>query len=274
METLTATKKATQNGLESLRLLDIPVQKQPIFNQNGVVIPGFIGVTRTDTAKTLAIVSDRYELVGHKAALDPILDKMHNEGWKVSKTSVEKFGAKAYVELIDESLSFEVKTRQVGDIVNARLTLQSTLDGTSKIRATYGLWRLRCTNGLSAPSKESIGFAGRHNANIYEALESFGSKSENYRQMFLGCNETFNSLANTVVDKDVARKLVEQLVGQRRTDQVLGYWIAGKGQDGTPSAWALYNGITEYLTHDFKGGVALSTARTDAALQEVLKLVK
>lgn len=274
METLLVPKKASQNGLESLRLLDIPVQKQCIFNQDGNVIPGFIGITRTDTAKTLAIVSDRYELVGHKAALDPILDKMQTEGWKVAKTIIERSGAKAYVELIDESLSFEVKTRQVGDIVNARLILQSTLDGTSKIRATYGLWRLRCLNGLSAPSNESVGFAGRHSSNIYEALEGFGSKSENYRQMFLGCRETFDSLANTLVDKDIARKLVEQLIGQRKTDQVLGYWISGKGQDGTPSAWALYNGITEYLTHDFKGGVAISTARTDSALRELRKLVK
>ena len=274
METLLAPKKVSKSGLESLSLLDIPVQKEYIFNQDGNVIPGFVGITRTDNAKTLAIVSDRYELVGHKEALDPILNKMNSEGWKVSKTSIERFGAKAYVELIDESLSFEVKTRQVGDIVNARLVLQSTLDGTSKIRATYGLWRLRCLNGLSAPSNESIGFAGRHNSSIYGELEAFGSKSENYRQMFLGCRETFNSLANTLVDKDIARKLVEQLIGQRKTDQVLGYWIYGKGQDGTPSAWALYNGITEYLTHDFKGGVALSTARTDAALQELLKLVK
>lgn len=277
METLIVPnlqKKVVQSGLDSLNLLNIPVEKRPIFNQFGKEIPGFIGVTRTDTDKTLAIVSDRYELVGHKAALDPILDKMHNEGWKVSKTIVEKFGAKAYVELIDETLAFEVKTKQVGDIVNARLILQSTLDGTSKIRATYGLWRLRCTNGLAAPSGESVGFAGRHNANIYDALESFGSKSENYRQMFLGCNETFNTLANTLVDKEVARKVVESIVGQRKVDDVLHYWIAGRGQDGTPSAWALYNGLTEYLTHDFKGGVAISTARTDAALAEVLKLTK
>ncbi len=139
----------------------------------------------------------------------------------------------------------------------------------------YGLfWRLRCTNGLAAPSGEEIGFAGRHNSNIYEALDAFGSKSENYRRMFLDCNETFNSLANTVVDADTARKLVEQLVGQRKTEQVLGYWIAGRGQDGTPSAWALYNGVTEYFTHDFKGGVAISTARSDAALKEILKIVK
>ena len=276
METLLAPhqKKAVVAGIESLNLLDIPVEKRPIFNQFGKEIPGFIGVTRTDTDKTLAIVSDRYELVGHKAALDPILNKMHDEGWKVSKTTVERYGAKAYVELIDETLGFEVKTKKVGDIVNARLTLMSTLDGTSKIRATYGLWRLHCTNGLSAPSKEALGFAGRHNSNIYEALEAFGSKSENYRQMFLGCNETFNTLANTLVDKETARKVVESVVGQRRVDDILHYWIAGRGQDGTPSAWALYNGITEYFTHDFKGGVALSTARTDAALQEVLKLAK
>ncbi len=128
-------KKEIENGTASLRLLDIPAEKRPIFNQHGEEIPGFVGVTRTDTDKTLAIVSDRYELVGHKAALDPIIGKMHEEGWKVSKTTVERFGARAYVELIDETLGFEVKTRQVGDIVNARLILQSTLDGTGKIRA-------------------------------------------------------------------------------------------------------------------------------------------
>lgn len=267
-------KKAVKSGLESLNLLDIPVEKRPIFNQFGKEIPGFIGVTRTDTDKTLAIVSDRYELVSHKAALDPILDKMHGEGWKVARTTVEKYGAKAYVELIDETLGFEVKTRKVGDIVNARLTLQSTLDGTSKIRATYGLYRLRCLNGLAAPTSEAVGFAGRHNADIYQQLEAFGSKSENYRQMFLGCNETFNTLANTLVDAETARKVVESVIGQRRVDDVLHMWINGRGQEGDKTAWALYNGITEYFTHDFKGGVALSTSRSEAALQEILKLAK
>lgn len=256
----------TITNSESLDVLDFPVQAQDLYRDGYVKLEGFKTIVRTDTGKALGIMRKNYQLVTHRQALTPIVEKLTGEGWNVNKVGVEMSGSRAFVELLNKN---ELKPVKVGDLVGKRVTLLNSYDGTTSIRAEIGTFRLVCLNGMVRPSGDGMTQSLKHTSAVFEKLENMGVVFEEaFQRMFL----FYTSLVDKAVPKDIAEKIIEVVAGKRKSDLIKNLWVAGRGNDGRETAWNLYNAITEYLTHNFKGSYETRTAKGRLAIDRLLEL--
>lgn len=233
----------------TLDALAFKVQKAPIFSQSGVEIEGFKQIQRLDNGQTLSIVSPDYELVQHLESLQPAVELLGREGWKVKASHIERHGARAYVELHRIDKAFTV----VGEKVGERLMLRNSYDKSSSLIFEFGGLVLRCLNGATAPVG-GMGFSGHHTGDLRRDLNKFVGKLAAI-EAALGTRliEEYSQL-DKKVSPEIAREIIKRSLGKRRENTVLQYWMTGIGRDGEMNAWNLYNGVTQFLTHDFKGG--------------------
>jgi hypothetical protein len=238
-----------REGIEGLKLLDFPVQSQPVFDKKGMRLNGFNAIIRPDTSAVLGMVRSRYELLTHRESVDPFVDKLTSEGWDVGRVQMERNGSTVCVELTNKE---GMKPVQKGDLVGRRLTIRNSYDGMSSVSAELGAIRLVCKNGLVAPDGKVTRMRFNHISNVFEKLEEAGHE---YARIFDAMLDSYRGLAETIVSPEIAERLLKEVVGQRKLELVTGYWMAGTGSDGRPTAWNLYNAVTEYLTHAFEGTV-------------------
>ena len=161
-----------------------------------------------------------------------------------------------------------------GDQVGMRIVMRNTYDGTSNLKLSFGALVLVCTNGLVLPGKESIGFDAAHVGGIHERLGMLTAKVRKIEEL-MGSRmiETYSQL-DKVVPNEIAQEVVKRTLGERKMEAPLKYWRDGIGRDGSKTAWNLYNGITQYLTHDFTGGWGRRERKNAQALDLITGYVK
>ncbi len=249
MTTQVAEKEVKVQTMQgTLDALAFKVQKAPIFSQSGVEIKGYEQIQRIDNGQTLSIVSPGYELVQHMESLQPAVELLGSEGWKVKASHIERYGARAYVELHRIDKAFTV----VGEKVGERLMLRNSYDKSSSLIFEFGGLVLRCLNGATAPVG-GMGFSGHHTGDLRKDLNKFiGKLAEIEAGLGSRLIEEYSQL-DKKVSPEIAREIVKRSLGERREDAVLQYWKTGIGRDGEMNAWNLYNGVTQFLTHDYVG---------------------
>lgn len=247
---------------ETLDSLDFSAELLPVYDHLGHEIEGHRQVFRKDIGKALDIVSDQYALVEHKDAIFPVVDRMGREGWKVKQSRVENFGARAFVELIRMDRTITA----VGDEVGQRVMLRNSYDRSSSLSFSFGGIVVVCLNGATIPGA-GINFSSHHNGAVNEKLD-FVLQSVHKIDTVLG--ETmgrYYSGMDKEVPLKIGREIVQRIVGERKTEEVLPLWFNGVGRRGTPDAWSLYNGITQFLTHSFTGSWGRRERRNLASLE-------
>lgn len=253
MTTQTAEKSGVRTVAGTLEALNFSAVLTPIYDQGGHELEGFKRVYRPDQDLTLSVVSDQYKLVQHREAMEPAVEILGREGWKVDASRIERDGSSAFVQLTRrDAISPEV-TRVVGEKVGERLMLRNSYDKSSSLTFTMGAIVLVCSNGMVAPGKGGLGFNGHHTGDV----------RENFDQFLRGLAKIEAGLATRMIEhysqldrfvpEQIGYEIIKRSVGERVSLQVLPMWTAGIGRDGSRSAWNLYNGITQYLTHDYKG---------------------
>jgi hypothetical protein len=249
MTTVIAVKEEKVKTVEgTLDALSFDVKLAPIYDAEHRELDRWKGVYRTDQQRTLAIVGKDYELVQHRESLEPAIELLGREGWKVKASRIEAFGARAFVELhrVDKPITV------IGEKVGERLMLRNSYDRTSSLIFEMGALVVKCLNGAVMP-QGNLGFSGHHTGDLRKDLNAFIKKLVGI-EAALGARmiETYSGLDKTV-SPEIAREIVKRSLGERREDAVLQYWKTGIGRDGEMNAWNLYNGVTQFLTHDFKG---------------------
>lgn len=256
------TNTETAKGSEGLALLDFPVAKVPVYLALGKEIENHRAIVRPDTGAVLGLVSDSYEVVTHKQSLEPHLERFASEGWKINRVTVERTGAKAWVELHNAIETREVK---VGDAVGLRLLIWNSYDGTTGVGTAASHYVTWCLNG--AVSLERIfSHAVRHTGGAYERVEKNADRSYD---AFGKTVELYRGLADTTVSPEIARKVIQEVCGIKKLDLVKHHWTNdghGPGHNTDPTAWNLYNAITYYLTHEFGGQIATREAKNREAI--------
>ena len=97
-----------------------PVETQPIFDRNGVEIPGNQAVVRTDTNDVLGVHGSRYQIVSHDDVVNSIMDAVKEVDLSKDYTFDVKIadgGRKMRGEVLFNNL---VVQPAVGDIVKFR----------------------------------------------------------------------------------------------------------------------------------------------------------
>lgn len=152
-----------------------------------------------------------------------------------------------------------------GDEIGKFLLLHTRHDGKASTSVGFTPIRVVCDNTLRASFEcsESKLLKVRHTEGQHESLsairdtidiidQQFNATADQYRRL-LACGLSPKELRDYVkIVNDVAVDTPEKALSARmrnRIDDMVRLASYGKGQSGELTAWAAYNGVTEYLTH-------------------------
>lgn len=266
-----------------VKALNFPVILKPntVTNNAGQVVRG-IGqqVYRTDGKdKSIANVSDTYGLVQHGDALMPALQALDGLDFKVQALKADHDGRRVMVKMISErgwvigklpngqrNLDHGggiIPDRNIAledDEVRLTLMLVNSYDRTDALKVMVGAYRMICSNGLvvshPAFANLNINIKVIHSQNNVKAAGADIANIGNKVAMLYGAMEqqmeAWKLMKQTHINKKaleaLKEKVLEPIIGKRAVEVVAEKAISGKGQDGTLSAWSLYQGLTEVLT--------------------------
>jgi len=249
--------------------MDWTVRKYPIQLASSPDVPadlrggGILGswaVVR-DNGSVLGIVGDRYEELQNRQIFQwfqPFLD--------TGECSFETAGSLSDGRIVWVLARLEAGDLDVGggDMVRRYLLLSSSHDGSMSTRVGFCPTRVVCWNTLSMAirHKASRLLRVKHTVGQSDSLvavrdaiclanESFEATAEQYRKL-AACGINRSDLRRYV-------KLVLELPeddsaistrSQNNVDRIVQLAIGGRGQDGSLTAWAAYQGVTEWLTHE------------------------
>lgn len=151
------------------------------------------------------------------------------------------------------------------DKIAKYLTLTTSHDGSEATRVGFTPIRIVCANTLAMAHSDKASkllrvrhTAGQHSslAAIRETIDlvdrEFAATGAQYAKL-MSCGLSLSELRRYVkivceVDPDTPEKALGDRM-RKRIDKIVNLALNGKGQDGKPTAWAAYNGVTEYVTH-------------------------
>lgn len=253
--------------------LDYELKLEPVFVQGRALVDGIpvIGnrvpdkhaVVRQDNLEPLAIVGNKYEIV-QNARVFGFFDGLVEQGLaKFVRAYSTHGGAKVNIvaNLGDAVIG--------GDRSEKRLTLRTSHDGSCRITGILEVYRLVCSNGLMAYSKESS-FAVMHTRSYggkLNAAKHIIGIADQYYEWFA---EQADKLTNMPLTPTRATELIkcvfpaadEQDVSTRIQNQreaVYNLYQCGAGNHGH-HRWDLYNGIVEFVDHVRSAGRDRETA--------------
>jgi hypothetical protein len=211
-------------------------------------------VLREDKNVFIANVSDTYGLFQHGKVLEPVLQALDGMDYDVKDFKLDHEGRRVMVKLLSK------QSWLVADNDEVRLTLMlvNSYDRTEALKLMVGAYRVICSNGLvvshPAFADVNINIKMVHSLANVKALDI--SQLGNKVAMLYGAMEAqveaWKQMKNTRFSKSALESLKEKVllpvIGKRAVEEVAEKALTGKGQDGTLSAWSLYQGFTEVLT--------------------------
>lgn len=235
-----------------------PVETQPIFDRNGVEIPGNQAVVRTDTNDVLGVHGSRYQIVSHDDVVNSIMDAVKDVDLSKDYTVDVKIadgGRKMRGEVLFNNL---VVQPAVGDIVKFRVSFFNSYDASwSFSQAADGL-RLWCLNGCTTPMgtarstfkhTRSINVEGSAQK-IANGLDTFMNNKEQWQDWMTipVTDEMAEMFFKATIAKSASRQKLVTKANERQLENLLGIWADERRQLGG-NKWALYNCMTYWASH-------------------------
>ena len=237
---------------------DFPVEEQPVFTQDGELIPDHKCIVRTDTGKTLGLHGSRYRMIPHDDVVNSILD-----GVKASKLTsdyevnvdVIEDGRKLRGEIIFPDL---VQQPAVGDYVQFRVSFFNSYDGSWPFSQQANGLRLWCLNGCTTPDAiaksrfkhtSSVNVDGSA-AKIIGGAEHFMGRSKEWQswmQTRLN-NDQVEQFFRSTICKVVTKQKQMVKTNEKQLENLISGWDREKADLGW-NKWALYNCLTHWATH-------------------------
>lgn len=186
------------NSEEAIKLagLDWNVVSNPVFDQNGRKIKGFVANTRTSDNSVLGIVSNRYQIVQNSEAFN-FTDSLIDEGdVKYETAGSLKKGKQVWL------LAKMPETKILDDDVDPYICFSNTHDGTGAIKVCMTPIRVVCNNTLNialntAKRSWSTVHVGDMNSKLQEAKETLGLATKYMNEL----NDTADFYANKKISE-------------------------------------------------------------------------
>lgn len=262
---------------EVVEALSFPVSKveNQFTNAKGEVVRG-IGcqIVRGDNGKAIANVSDTYGLIPHAASLKPVLAALDGMGFDLKSHYMDHDGRRVMVKALSQQ-SWSIGKLPNGQTINDHggllkgtdltddrvklsLLLSNAYDRTQALKVQVGAFRIICSNGLVVEHPAfkglNINLKVVHSQNQTKNLDfvKLGNQVAALYAAFEKQAEDWRKMKQTVLNKaaleSVKLNVLTPVVGERNVDKVMELVTGGKGQDGTLTLWALYNGVTEHYS--------------------------
>ena len=242
--------------------LDYGLSLQKVFLQGkalvdgipviGKSVPDKFAVVRVDTGEPIGLVGNQYKII-QNARVFGFFDGLVEQGHaKFVRAYSTHNGAK--VNIVANLGDIDVG----GDAGQKRLTLRTSHDGSCRIMGILEVYRLVCSNGLMAYTKESS-FAIKHtksySAKLVAAKHIIGIADQYYKWF----SEQADKLTAIPVTPGQAMMLIKHVIPaadendvstriQNQRDAIYNLHRYGKGNHGQ-TRWDLYNGIVEFVDH-------------------------
>ena len=237
---------------------NFPVEEQPVFTQDGELIPDHKCIVRTDTGKTLGLHGSRYRMIPHDDVVNSILD-----GVKASKLTsdyevkvdVIEDGRKLRGEIIFPDL---VQQPAVGDYVQFRVSFFNSYDGSWSFSQQANGLRLWCLNGCTTP--DAIAKSRfKHTASVN--VDGSAAKIIGGAEHFMGRSKEWQSWMQTRLNNDQVEQFFRSTIckvvtkqqqvtktNEKQLENLISGWDREKSDLGW-NKWALYNCLTHWATH-------------------------
>lgn len=237
------------------------VTANPIYDNQGRELEDFKAITRDDTGRVFNIARNRY-VPFQNDVLFNILDQVMQTGQaKYSNAGSFNEGAFVYGLLAVPSFDFTVGKN---DLCKGYIRFSTSHDGSSAIKVWPEVWRQICSNGMHAWRKDDArSISVRHTQSAesrikIDAERLLATEAEYFRE--------YSVKARMLAEKEFSRLQLESFlktlfeiedqedISTRSLNQMkeIAYLSNhGKGIDESNrgTAWAVYNGVTEFVTH-------------------------
>ena len=237
---------------------NFPVEEQPVFTQDGELIPDHKCIVRTDTGKTLGMHGSRYKMIPHEDVVESIIDgvKASNltSDYEVS-VSVADDGRKLRGEIIFPDL---VQEPAVGDYTQFRVSFFNSYDGSWPFSQQANGLRLWCLNGCTTPDAiaksrfkhtSSVNVDGSA-AKIIGGAEHFMGRSKEWQSWMRTRlnNDQVEQFFRSTICKVVTKQKQMVKTNEKQLENLISGWDREKADLGW-NKWALYNCLTHWATH-------------------------
>lgn len=185
--------------------LDWDVLPEPVYLDNGILIPNYVANTRSSDKKVLGIVTDRYKVVQNTEAF-AFTDSLLGEDVRYETAGSLNGGKRIW-------LLAKMPTEKIlGDYVVPYLCFTNTHDGTGAVKVCMTNTRVVCNNTLNlALSTATRMWSTKHMGDIQGKL----AEAEQTLEMAHKYNEALaveaEKLANTSIKDEEVEKILEEI---------------------------------------------------------------
>jgi len=240
--------------------LNWTVSRQPVYDNQGRELSEFKAITRDDNGKVFHISRNRYTPFQNETLFNIVEEVTETGAAKYVKAGCYKEGAYVYAVVAVPDANFEVVP---GDVCKTYLRISTSHDGSSSIMLWPEVYRQVCSNGMHAWVKDAARtISVRHTESAKTRLNIDAKRLlEREIQYFRTFAEQSRAMAQKEFDMLRIDSFLKELfeiedsedVSARTMNQMrdIAYLARrGKGVEYAPNtAWAVYNGVTEYVTH-------------------------
>jgi hypothetical protein len=260
MENLTelTTNILVNNGL------DFTITKEPLFGLQGKPTPYF-GLFNSKSGECINTVKEGYTVSQNYDIVNLALQGMQPFGddLRVQKAGSLNGGRKVFIQLAIKGFS------KVGnDIIERYVTLIDSNDGSTSLSIGIGDLTMSCQNQFwKFYAKGNAKF--RHTHTLTQRMSEIPMLIELALNESIKQVELYNKLASTPITKDLAHKLVKELLGydklytsmselSKKSTKAINIMdnlyrnIDIETADKGLNLWGLHSGVTRFTTHDLK----------------------
>ena len=241
--------------------LGATVTKEPLYTQDGLVMPGAYATLRRMPGEIqgLGVVGERYRVVQDSHAFS-IMKPLMERG-VVSTLTAGVYKAKSW--LYGEGGTFKADIMP-GDTVEARVLIGNSHDGSIPWSFGFPGNRVVCQNTFhhALSNKLSKLLKVRHTAAADELIRQITAATEAFGYEFVTSVEKMRLMAATPIKEDGLKEYTgyvfsrwadedeEETAGSKLYAKVLENFESGPGSEyhrGT--VWGAFNAVTQYTTH-------------------------
>jgi hypothetical protein len=259
------------------------VKEVPLLRSDNKEEINFRALVNEATDNIVGQVSDRYKVVTHKYASDLVKSILTKAGLEYQSLGAQTSngGSRFYETLILPSLGFNPATGlastafdnfglQKDDYFPA-ITIRNSYDKTCRVVFDYGMYQLKCTNGLAIPLKPTTVLSFKHTQSVNidrvkeVLMENLEDSTKIMERVYAKLNKeegnTYlisvlqggftNKFKKTLIDKLNEQDKSIHIEYDEETDPETGRVVKMdiKGITTKASAYAIYNVVTDVATH-------------------------
>lgn len=238
--------------------LDWQVKQEPIYTDNGSVIPGYKANVRDSDRRVLGVVTDRYKIIQNQEAF-AFTDSLLGEGVRYETAGSLQEGRKVWL-LARLPREYIIS----GERISPYLVFSNTHDGSGAVKVALTPIRVVCNNTLNlALSTASRSWSMIHTGNINdkiqeakdtlfmaeEYMDSLGKEFERLRRQKITDAQVKEYIELLLPLEKNATQVQSKNIMKLREDMKQRYYDAPDLQNVGNNAYRFINAVSDFATH-------------------------